>query len=217
MIMEQIQIFKNSQFGEIRTILNSKNEPMFCLSDISKALEYNDTDIINRILEYSLTEQSIWINDTIYVDIDICKSLCCLSDITNKREILDILLILNICSFTNLINNIVPNKFNNMLISFFNYCNNNNNKEISYTYIIYDKERLIYKIGRSKDISKRIKSMLTYTRDLIPILVISDDVEKELHFKYKNKNEFREWFSLTEKDICDIATDYSDKIILSIR
>lgn len=36
--MEDLQIFSNSEFGEIRTITKD-NEPMFCLADICKALE----------------------------------------------------------------------------------------------------------------------------------------------------------------------------------
>lgn len=36
--MEDLQIFSNSEFGEIRTIAKD-NEPMFCLADVCKALE----------------------------------------------------------------------------------------------------------------------------------------------------------------------------------
>lgn len=36
--MNEMQIFNNSEFGEIRTITKD-NEPMFCLADICKALE----------------------------------------------------------------------------------------------------------------------------------------------------------------------------------
>lgn len=35
--MDNIQIFQNSEFGEIRTIIKD-NEPMFCLTDVCKAL-----------------------------------------------------------------------------------------------------------------------------------------------------------------------------------
>lgn len=38
--MTDIQIFKNPQFGEIRTSLTEGGEPMFCTSDIAKALGY---------------------------------------------------------------------------------------------------------------------------------------------------------------------------------
>ena len=36
--MDNVQIFKNSEFGEIRTV-TVNDEPMFCLADICKALE----------------------------------------------------------------------------------------------------------------------------------------------------------------------------------
>lgn len=36
--MDNLQIFSNSEFGEIRTITKD-NEPMFCLADVCKALE----------------------------------------------------------------------------------------------------------------------------------------------------------------------------------
>ena len=34
----ELQIFSNSEFGEIRTITKD-DEPMFCLADVCKALE----------------------------------------------------------------------------------------------------------------------------------------------------------------------------------
>lgn len=47
--MEDLQIFSNSEFGEIRTIAKD-NEPMFCLADVCKALEITHvTDVKNRL------------------------------------------------------------------------------------------------------------------------------------------------------------------------
>lgn len=47
--MEDLQIFSNSEFGEIRTITKD-NEPMFCLADVCKALEITHvTDVKNRL------------------------------------------------------------------------------------------------------------------------------------------------------------------------
>lgn len=47
--MEQLQIFQNSEFGEIRTVTKD-NEPMFCLADVCKALEIkNATDVAKRL------------------------------------------------------------------------------------------------------------------------------------------------------------------------
>ncbi len=36
----EIQIFNNPQFGEIRVTTNEQGEPMFCMSDVAKALGY---------------------------------------------------------------------------------------------------------------------------------------------------------------------------------
>lgn len=46
-----LQIFQNSEFGEIRTITKD-GDPMFCLADICKALEIrNPTDVAKRLEE----------------------------------------------------------------------------------------------------------------------------------------------------------------------
>lgn len=45
----QIQIFNNPQFGEIRTTLNENKEPIFCAKDVATALGYADTaDAVSR-------------------------------------------------------------------------------------------------------------------------------------------------------------------------
>lgn len=45
----EIQIFSNPQFGEIRTAINESNEPMFCASDVCNALGYcNSRDAVSR-------------------------------------------------------------------------------------------------------------------------------------------------------------------------
>nr|DAZ66531.1 MAG TPA: hypothetical protein [Caudoviricetes sp.] len=48
MFME-LQIFSNSEFGEIRTITKD-NEPMFCLADVCKALELSNPSMIKSRL-----------------------------------------------------------------------------------------------------------------------------------------------------------------------
>lgn len=49
--MNELKIFKNSEFGEIRTALVD-NEPMFCLSDVCKALEISNAgNVKNRLSE----------------------------------------------------------------------------------------------------------------------------------------------------------------------
>lgn len=39
--MNEIQIFSNPQFGEIRTAIGEDGEPLFCLVDVAKALGYS--------------------------------------------------------------------------------------------------------------------------------------------------------------------------------
>lgn len=39
--MNEIKIFKNTQFGNVRVVINESNEPLFCLSDVAKALGYS--------------------------------------------------------------------------------------------------------------------------------------------------------------------------------
>lgn len=47
--MNELQIFNNEEFGEIRTITKD-NEPMFCLADVCKALEITHvTDVKKRM------------------------------------------------------------------------------------------------------------------------------------------------------------------------
>lgn len=38
----QIQLFSNPRFGEIRTALNEQGEPLFCLADVCKALDISN-------------------------------------------------------------------------------------------------------------------------------------------------------------------------------
>lgn len=57
--MEQLQIFQNSEFGEIRTVTKD-NEPIFCLADVCKALEIkNATDVAKRLDADELTRLNL--------------------------------------------------------------------------------------------------------------------------------------------------------------
>ena len=57
--MDNLQIFKNSEFGEIRTVVVNC-EPMFCLVDICKALEIkNATDVAKRLDEDERTRLNL--------------------------------------------------------------------------------------------------------------------------------------------------------------
>lgn len=48
--MNQLQIFNNEEFGEIRTITKD-NEPMFCLADVCKALEIGNVSQLKTRLK----------------------------------------------------------------------------------------------------------------------------------------------------------------------
>ena len=57
--MNDLQIFNNGEFGEVRTAVIN-DEPMFCLLDICKALEIkNATDVAKRLDEDELTRLNL--------------------------------------------------------------------------------------------------------------------------------------------------------------
>nr|MBP7473184.1 phage antirepressor KilAC domain-containing protein [Prevotella sp.] len=49
--MNEIEIFKNPLFGEIRTALSASNEPLFCLADICKAVKLQNPSSIKSRLD----------------------------------------------------------------------------------------------------------------------------------------------------------------------
>lgn len=50
--MNKIKIFSNPQFGDIRTLADEANEPLFCAADVCKALGYaNPRDAISRHID----------------------------------------------------------------------------------------------------------------------------------------------------------------------
>ena len=56
----ELQIFSNSEFGEIRTITKD-DEPMFCLADVCKALEISNVGNVKQ----RLSEKGIHTTDTL--------------------------------------------------------------------------------------------------------------------------------------------------------
>lgn len=61
MMNNQIQIFSNPQFGDIRTAVSERNEPLFCLADVCKALDLkNPSDVKSR-----LSQKGVAITDTL--------------------------------------------------------------------------------------------------------------------------------------------------------
>lgn len=58
--MTDIQIFSNPQFGEIRTLADEANEPMFCLADLCAALGISN----HRNVKARLDEDDVRLMDT---------------------------------------------------------------------------------------------------------------------------------------------------------
>ena len=71
----QIQIFKNQEFGAIRTMSNEQGEPMFCLKDVCEVLELQTKQVVRRLDDdvfskhpivdsLGRTQQAIFINES---------------------------------------------------------------------------------------------------------------------------------------------------------
>ena len=54
--MANIEIFKNERIGEIRTILDERNEPWFCLADGCKAVELTNPSSVKARLDVDETQ-----------------------------------------------------------------------------------------------------------------------------------------------------------------
>ena len=57
----EIQIFNNPNFGEIRTVINENGEPMFCAADVCKALGYTNPRkaVADHVGEDDVTKRDI--------------------------------------------------------------------------------------------------------------------------------------------------------------
>lgn len=72
------------------------------------------------------------------------------------------------------------------------------------------------KIGRSKELNSRQKALQTslpVDNEIIGYIKHIDykKIEKELHYRLKDKHIMREWFSLTDKEVFLLIKEYSDK------
>lgn len=88
-------------------------------------------------------------------------------------------------------------------------CNKNNG--VFHTYIIKDGSGL-YKIGKSCNIKRRMKSLSIGNPFIELIYEIKDDVETELHSKFYNKRFNGEWFRLTDEDLLYIYQKYPNAL-----
>lgn len=61
--MNEIQIFNSPQFGEIRTATDDNNEPLFCASDVCKALGYENPRkaVSDHIDDPDVTKRYAWV------------------------------------------------------------------------------------------------------------------------------------------------------------
>lgn len=54
--MNEIQIFNNDQFGNVRVTMNENNEPMFCLADVCVVLGLTPSKVVQRLEEDVLSK-----------------------------------------------------------------------------------------------------------------------------------------------------------------
>lgn len=73
-----------------------------------------------------------------------------------------------------------------------------------YTYVIFDKLSFLFKIGKSKNITRRLKQFKTSNLNLELVLCIIGNEEKFLHTYFKNKRIGGEWFKLDYNDLKDL-------------
>jgi len=73
------------------------------------------------------------------------------------------------------------------------------------TYVMYDKSEDVYKIGRSINPVYRESTLRSQTPNIETLLICSENIELELHRKYKEKRIRGEWFRLSADDILDLV------------
>ena len=71
---------------------------------------------------------------------------------------------------------------------------------ITHTYILTDGSGL-YKIGKSIDVRKRVKSLMIGNPSIRIVAIFHKDVESMLHDIFKEKRVAGEWFRLTKSDL----------------
>lgn len=84
------------------------------------------------------------------------------------------------------------------------------------TYIIKNPNDNSYKIGRSKNIKRRLYDLSSiFKTDLILVAYLGYDIEEQLHKRYfvRNKHLFGEWFSLNTDDILDLKNEFNFTIV----
>jgi hypothetical protein len=96
---------------------------------------------------------------------------------------------------------------------------NSYKNQLTYIYLIKDRQTGFIKIGRSNEPQTRLRTLIRQDT-LLPqpndfhFLFLWEDypyIEKVLHEKYNEKRKRGEWFGLSTEDLEEIHKDYSDK------
>lgn len=77
------------------------------------------------------------------------------------------------------------------------------------TYLLKSKGNT-YKIGKSKDISTRLKSLKTANPFIELLISIDKDIEEELHAKYSKNNIAGEWFKFNKEEIQEVIKHFKE-------
>lgn len=107
--------------------------------------------------------------------------------------------------------NVIITKNENVLNEFIcdNFKNNFLKKQDDFkTYIMYDSNTEMYKIGKSKNPKFREGTLQSKKPTIDLILICDKDIEIELHCKFNSKRGRGEWFSLDSDDVLDIIEEY---------
>lgn len=79
------------------------------------------------------------------------------------------------------------------------------------TYIAYDFNTGLYKIGRSKDPKNRVKALKTGNTGIIILFYCAGNIENQLHKRYSLNRRQQEWFNLSEDDIIALFEEFKPK------
>lgn len=85
------------------------------------------------------------------------------------------------------------------------------------TYIIYNPDNELYKIGRSKNVFNRFLQLKSdFSPKLELIAYLDKDIESELIFKLREYNSFGEWFNVTKQQINEIVITYGFNLFANV-
>lgn len=96
---------------------------------------------------------------------------------------------------------------------------NIDNKSIGFVYLIKDCKSGYLKIGKTKYLTERLKSLKTGNPNITIIASKKSEnyskLEKHLHKVYRENNICGEWFKLSDYEISEIIQDYKFNLILN--